>query len=41
VRAKVPGASADQFRTAAENAKQGCPISRALKPNITMTATLE
>ena len=41
VHARVPGATADQFRTAAEAAKQGCPISRALKPNITMTATLD
>ena len=41
VRARVPGATADAFRTAADNAKQGCPISRVLKTDITMSATLE
>jgi osmotically inducible protein OsmC len=41
VEAKVPGVSADQFQTLAENAKKGCPISRALAAtNITMTAKL-
>jgi osmotically inducible protein OsmC len=38
----VPGVTAEQFQTLAENAKKGCPISRALAavPSITMTATL-
>jgi len=39
--AKVPGASADQFQTAANNAKAGCPVSRVLKADITMNARLE
>jgi osmotically inducible protein OsmC len=41
VQGKVPGVSAEQFQTLAENAKKGCPISRALAAtNITMTAKL-
>jgi lipoyl-dependent peroxiredoxin len=38
---KVPGASADAFRTAAEAAEKGCPISRLLNTKITMEAKLE
>ena len=41
VSAKVPGASEDAFQTAANNAKAGCPISRLLKAEITMSAKLE
>jgi osmotically inducible protein OsmC len=41
VSAKVPGATADAFNTAANNAKAGCPISRLLNTNITMNAKLE
>jgi osmotically inducible protein OsmC len=41
VSAKVPSATEEQFQTAAGNAKAGCPISRLLKAEITMTATLE
>jgi lipoyl-dependent peroxiredoxin len=41
VTAKVPGASQEAFKTAAENAKSGCPISRLLKAEITMNAKLE
>ena len=39
---KVPGITADEFTTFAENAKKGCPISRALGAvsNISMTAKL-
>jgi lipoyl-dependent peroxiredoxin len=40
VSARVPGASAEAFDTAANNAKAGCPISRLLKAEITMNATL-
>ena len=40
VTAKVPGADQKAFDTAANNAKAGCPISRLLKANITMTAKL-
>lgn len=39
--AKVPGASSQQFETAAGNAKSGCPVSRVLKAAITMDARLE
>ena len=37
----VPGITAEQFQTFADNAKKGCPISRALSAvPITMTAKL-
>jgi osmotically inducible protein OsmC len=41
VAAKVPGASTAAFETAANKAKAGCPISRLLKAEITMSAALE
>jgi lipoyl-dependent peroxiredoxin len=41
VSAKVPGATAAAFATAAGNAKSGCPISRVLNATITMDAKLE
>jgi lipoyl-dependent peroxiredoxin len=43
VRGVVPGATQESFAAAAEQAKDGCPISRALKGNVEMTveATLE
>jgi osmotically inducible protein OsmC len=41
VAGKVPGASVDAFRAAAEAAEKGCPISRLLKTKITMDAKLE
>lgn len=41
VKAKVPGADAAAFQKAADNAKAGCPVSKVLKANITMNATLE
>ena len=34
VRGKVPGISASAFQNAAEKAKEGCPISNALKNNV-------
>jgi osmotically inducible protein OsmC len=40
VTAKIPGADAAAFEKAAQNAKAGCPISRLLKAEITMTAKL-
>ncbi len=40
VTAKVPGASADAFNTAAQNAKAGCPVSKVLNAKITMDAKL-
>jgi osmotically inducible protein OsmC len=39
--ANVPGASQAAFDQAAANAKKGCPISRLLKAEISMTARLE
>ena len=43
VRGRVPGISADDFRAAAEAAKDGCPISGALAGNVAISieATLE
>lgn len=41
VKAKVPGASKEAFETAANNAKAGCPVSKVLKAEITMEASLE
>lgn len=41
VTAKIPGADAAAFQTAAANAKAGCPISRLLNTKITMDAKLE
>ena len=38
---RVPGADNAAFQKAAENAKSGCPVSKVLKANITMTAKLE
>ena len=40
VAARVPGASQAAFDEAAQGAKAGCPISRLLKAEITMTARL-
>lgn len=40
--ARVPGIDADAFREHAENAKSGCPVSKALKAvEITLEASLE
>jgi lipoyl-dependent peroxiredoxin len=39
--AKVPGADRAAFETAANGAKAGCPVSRALNAAITMDARLE
>ena len=41
VKAKVPGADKAKFIEVANGAKAGCPISRLLKAEITMEATLE
>jgi lipoyl-dependent peroxiredoxin len=38
---RVPNADQGAFQKAAENAKSGCPVSKVLKANITMTAKLE
>lgn len=41
VKARVPGASQEQFQTAANNAKSGCPVSKVLNAKISMDAQLE
>ncbi len=41
VTARVPGADRAAFEKAANAAKQGCPISKLLRAEITMNATLE
>ena len=43
VRGSAPGATQESFAAAADQAKDGCPISRALKGNVVLTvqATLE
>jgi osmotically inducible protein OsmC len=43
VRGRVPGLDADGFREAAEAARDGCPISQALKGNVELSveASLE
>lgn len=38
---RVPNTDQAAFQKAADNAKSGCPVSKALKANITMTAKLE
>jgi osmotically inducible protein OsmC len=40
LRAKVPGISKEKFEACAEDAKKNCPVSGALKTNITLEATL-
>ncbi len=39
VEGRVPGLSADAFRQAAETAKDGCPVSGALKGNVELSVT--
>lgn len=39
--AKIPGADQAQFAELAEGAKKGCPISKLLNAEITMSAKLE
>ncbi|MGH8580495.1 MAG: OsmC family protein [Gammaproteobacteria bacterium] len=41
VRARIPGADQRAFETAANDAKAGCPVSKALNAKITMVAKLE
>jgi len=41
LKAKVPGASEEQFKELANKAKEGCPVSKVLKgANISLDATL-
>ncbi len=39
--AKIPGASQQQFETAANNAKAGCPVSKLFNTKISLDAKLE
>ena len=41
VKAKIPNADNAAFQKAAADAKAGCPVSKVLNAQITMTATLE
>jgi lipoyl-dependent peroxiredoxin len=41
MKARIPGASKDAFERAANQAKQGCPVSKLFKAEITLDATLE
>lgn len=41
VKAKVPQISAEKFKECADEAKANCPISKLLKTDITMEASLE
>ena len=41
MKAAVPGLGEEDFQKAAKAAKEGCPVSRVLKAEITMDATLE
>jgi osmotically inducible protein OsmC len=41
VRGTVPGLSAEQFARAAEDAKNGCPVSNALKDNVVFVLDAE
>jgi osmotically inducible protein OsmC len=40
LKAKIPGISADQFKAAAEDAKLNCPVSKLLKAQIDLDASL-
>jgi osmotically inducible protein OsmC len=39
VEGDVPGLDEDGFRQAAENAKDNCPVSQALKGNVELSVT--
>src|SRR3954463_16770562 len=41
LRAKIPGAAQDVFDRAAQNAKEGCPVSKLFNTEITLDAKLE
>jgi osmotically inducible protein OsmC len=41
LKARVPGATQEQFDTAVNEAKAGCPVSKLYKANITLTSKLE
>jgi osmotically inducible protein OsmC len=41
LKARVPGATQEQFDAAVNEAKAGCPVSKLYKANITLTSKLE
>ena len=41
VKGRVPGIDEDAFREAAEGAKEGCPVSNALKGNVELELAVE
>jgi lipoyl-dependent peroxiredoxin len=41
LRAKIPNADQDAFQRAAQNAKEGCPVSKLFDTEITLEAKLE
>jgi lipoyl-dependent peroxiredoxin len=41
LKAKVPGADENQFQQIANQAKEGCPVSKVLNAQISLSATLE
>ena len=41
LKARIPGATQEQFDTAVNAAKAGCPVSKLYKANITLTSKLE
>lgn len=40
LKAKIPGASQEQFEQATEAAKTGCPVSKLLKAEVTLDSEL-
>jgi osmotically inducible protein OsmC len=40
LKAKIPGITEEKFQEFAKGAEQGCPVSRVLKANVSLTATL-
>jgi osmotically inducible protein OsmC len=40
LKAKIPGITNEKFQELAKGAEQGCPVSRVLKAEITLNATL-
>jgi lipoyl-dependent peroxiredoxin len=41
LKARIPGASQEQFDRATQNAKEGCPVSKLFDTEITLSAQLE
>ena len=41
LRARIPGATPEQFQSLAEKAKTGCPVSKLFDTKITLDATLD